>query len=81
MVHSCVVLQALVAQPLGAHAVHAELARLLDEDNGATLDLPDDVIEDIKGELLTLTATRRFYSLLKCLKNLSNAYILSFGNF
>ncbi|CAH0596118.1 unnamed protein product [Chrysodeixis includens] len=48
VVHSCVVLQALVSQPLGAHAVHAELARLLDEDNGTTLHLPDDVIEDIK---------------------------------
>ncbi|KOB67622.1 Actin-related protein 10, partial [Operophtera brumata] len=48
VVHNCVVLQTLEAQPVAARAVHAELARLLDEDNGAQLDLPDHVIEDIK---------------------------------
>ncbi|KAJ8708964.1 hypothetical protein PYW07_008790 [Mythimna separata] len=48
VVHSCVVLHALQSQPLGAHAVHAELARLLDEHAGAPLHLPDHVIEDIK---------------------------------
>lgn len=48
--HSCVVLHAIEAQPLGAHAIHSELRRLLDEDNDATLDLPDSVIEDIKGD-------------------------------
>ncbi|XP_037303385.1 actin-related protein 10-like [Manduca sexta] len=48
VVHACVVLQALQAQPLAAHAIHAELARLLDDDNGTTLNLPDHVIEDIK---------------------------------
>lgn len=49
VVHASVVLHALQAQPLGARAVHQELARLLDEHHGAPLDLPDDVLEDIKG--------------------------------
>ncbi|XP_075985038.1 actin-related protein 10 [Anticarsia gemmatalis] len=48
VVHACVVLRALTSAPLGAGAVHAELRRLLDLDNGAPLDLPDHVIEDIK---------------------------------
>ncbi|KAF9804427.1 hypothetical protein SFRURICE_014347 [Spodoptera frugiperda] len=41
VVHSCVVLHALQSQPLGARAVHAELARLLDEHNGGPLQLDD----------------------------------------
>lgn len=49
MVHGCVVLQTLEAQPVAARAVQAELARLLDEDNGCALRLPDSVLEDIKG--------------------------------
>lgn len=50
MVHNFLVLQTLEAQPVAAHAVHAELARLLDEDNETSLGLPDEIIEDIKGK-------------------------------
>lgn len=45
------VLRALQTQPLGARAVHAELARLLDAHAGAPLHLPDHVLEDIKGNV------------------------------
>ncbi|KPJ10690.1 Actin-related protein 10 [Papilio machaon] len=48
VVHGCPVLRALQSQPLGARAVNAELARLLDEDNGRELHLSDDVLDDIK---------------------------------
>ncbi|XP_053615567.1 actin-related protein 10 [Plodia interpunctella] len=48
VVHASVVLRALQSQPLAARAIHDELARLLDEDNGQELHLSDDVIEDIK---------------------------------
>ncbi|XP_026483197.2 actin-related protein 10 [Vanessa tameamea] len=48
VVHGCPVLQAIQSQPLGARAIHDELARLLDRDNGTELHLPDHVLEDIK---------------------------------
>ncbi|XP_059058773.1 actin-related protein 10 [Achroia grisella] len=48
VVHASVVLHALQSQPLAARAIHDELARLLDEDNGQQLNLPDHIIEDIK---------------------------------
>lgn len=48
VVHASVVLRALQSQPLAARAIHDELARLLDEDNGQELHLPDHIIEDIK---------------------------------
>ena len=57
VVHSCVVLHALQSVPLGARAVHAELARRLDEHNGAPLDLPEHVLEDIKGVCTYLLIT------------------------
>lgn len=59
VVHSCVVLHALQSQPLGARAVHAELARLLDEHNGGPLHLDDQVIEDIKVKTCFVTSRAR----------------------
>lgn len=59
VVHSCVVLHALQSQPLGARAVHAELARLLDEHNGGPLQLDDQVIEDIKVKTCFVTTRER----------------------
>lgn len=47
VVHSCVVLRAVQAQPLGAAAVRAELLHLLRQDCGPDLHLPDHVLEDI----------------------------------
>ncbi|KAL4717248.1 hypothetical protein ACJJTC_017135 [Scirpophaga incertulas] len=48
VVHASVVLHAIQAQPLGAHAIHQELSKLLDEDNKTELKLPEQIIEDIK---------------------------------
>lgn len=48
VVHACVVLHSMQSQPLGSHALHAELRALLDRDNATTLNLPDQLIEDIK---------------------------------
>ncbi|XP_050354791.1 actin-related protein 10 [Nymphalis io] len=48
VVHGCPVLQAIQTQPLGARAIHDELARLLDRDNDTELHLPEHVLEDIK---------------------------------
>ncbi|CAK1593622.1 unnamed protein product [Parnassius mnemosyne] len=48
VVHGCPVIQAIQSQPLGARAIHDELARILDEDNGTELHLSEDVLEDIK---------------------------------
>ncbi|XP_047034449.1 actin-related protein 10 [Helicoverpa zea] len=48
VLHAALLLPALQAQPLGARAVHAELARLLDEHHGAPLALSDEELEDIK---------------------------------
>ncbi|CAG4988786.1 unnamed protein product [Colias eurytheme] len=48
VVHGVPVVHAMQAQPLGARALHAELARLLDEDNGRELDLTVQELEDIK---------------------------------
>ncbi|CAH0677587.1 unnamed protein product [Spodoptera exigua] len=59
VVHSCVVLHALQSQPLGSHAVHAELARMLDEHNGGPLHLDDQVIEDIKVKTCFVTSRAR----------------------
>jgi hypothetical protein len=49
VIHASVVLRAIQSQPLAARAIHDELSRLLDEDNGTELHLPDHIIEDIKG--------------------------------
>ncbi|XP_038207165.1 actin-related protein 10 [Zerene cesonia] len=48
VVHGVPVVHAMQSQPLGARALHAELARLLDEDCGRELHLTDQELEDIK---------------------------------
>ncbi|XP_068619594.1 actin-related protein 10 [Battus philenor] len=48
VVHGCPVIEAMQSQPLGARALHDELARILREDNGAELNLTEEVLEDIK---------------------------------
>ncbi|CAH2055018.1 unnamed protein product, partial [Iphiclides podalirius] len=48
VVHGCPVIEAMQSQPLGARAIHDELARILDEDNGAELHLSEEDLEDIK---------------------------------
>ncbi|XP_034835799.1 actin-related protein 10 isoform X1 [Maniola hyperantus] len=47
VVHGCPVLHAMQSAPLGARAVHAQLADTLDADNGQSLELPAHVLEDI----------------------------------
>ncbi|XP_013186077.2 actin-related protein 10 [Amyelois transitella] len=59
VVHASVVLRALQSQPLGARAIHDELARLLDEDNGEQLNLSDDILEDIKVKTCFVSSLAR----------------------
>lgn len=59
VVHACPVLRALQSQPLASHAIHDELARLLDEDNNSELHLSDDIIEDIKVKTCFITTRER----------------------
>lgn len=49
VIHGCPVIPAMQSQPLGARAIHDELSRILDEDNGTELHLSDEELEDIKG--------------------------------
>ncbi|XP_026325934.1 actin-related protein 10 isoform X2 [Hyposmocoma kahamanoa] len=59
VVHACPVLRALQSQPLASHAIHDELARLIDEDNNSELHLSDDIIEDIKVKTCFITTRER----------------------
>ncbi|XP_045454476.1 actin-related protein 10 [Melitaea cinxia] len=63
VVHGCPVLQAMQSQPLGARALHGELARLLDRDNGAELRLPEPVLEDIKARACFVPSRQRVLAL------------------
>ncbi|XP_063618093.1 actin-related protein 10 [Cydia splendana] len=59
VVHGSVVLKALQTAPLGALAVRAELARILDEDNKTELNLDPTVLEDIAVKTCLVTTRDR----------------------